>query len=78
MSSDLAEWETKGIALEPSEDGWDDGSVHTLQVVDWEGKFYLFSASGRNGEGGSRQVGVAVADTREEPFATSSFNHVVA
>jgi hypothetical protein len=76
-SPDLGTWTVQGVALEPSPSSWDHVAVHTPQVIERDGRYYLFY-TGTGGEGGDpRQLGVAVADDPAGPWTKSPHNPIV-
>lgn len=64
FSTDLYSWEDRGLALEPSEDKskFDSLSIWTGDIIEHEGKYYLFYTGRRESEFWVQRIGLAISD----------------
>ena len=69
-SKDMTNWEYKGEVLKASEISWanDKTSAWASQMVEYNGKYYLYFCTWDNTDSGKQSIGVAVADKPEGPF----------
>ena len=67
-TTDMKNWTYHGPIMKPSDFSWGDKDAWAAQVVERNGKFYLYvTVTGKNPYGG-RNIGVAVSDSPTGPF----------
>lgn len=69
-SKDMVNWEYKGVVMEASSVSWASNttSAWASQMVEHDGKYYLYFCTWDKTDGGRQSIGVAVADSPEGPF----------
>jgi len=79
-SKDGIEWEEKGLSIAKGGSGeWDEASVFTPNILEAEGKFYLFftGISANPTRKPDSQIGMAVSDSPDGPWVRSDANPLI-
>lgn len=67
-TTDMKTWTDHGVIMKPTDFSWGAADAWASQVVERNGKFYLYvTVTGKNPYGG-RNIGVAVSDSPTGPF----------
>jgi len=67
-SDDLVHWKDEGFAYRPTETSWARGNFWAPDVVEHNGKFYLYYTGALELKEGGQRIGVAVSDRPTGPF----------
>jgi len=69
-SKDMINWEYKGVVMQASSISWASNSTSAWasQMVEHNGKYYLYFCTWDKTDNGRQSIGVAVADRPEGPF----------
>ncbi len=69
-STDMKQWNYEGVAMKASELSWatDQTSAWASQMIEHNGKYYLYFCTFNRNDSGYAAIGVAVADSPEGPY----------
>ncbi len=67
-TTDMKNWTSHGVIMTPTDFSWGARDAWAAQVVERNGKFYLYVTVTGNNPYGGRNVGVAVSDSPTGPF----------
>ncbi|MGN0162771.1 MAG: family 43 glycosylhydrolase [Candidatus Ornithomonoglobus sp.] len=70
-SKNMTDWEYKGVVMKATDISWrsNDTSAWASQMVEYNGRYYLYYCTWDKTSSGKQSIGVAVADSPEGPYS---------